>query len=118
MTGSPARSERLEEFVLEMVERAALEGKRCPTRFDIAREVVSSRVVPYMAGSSVPSVFKRLSLKGLISVSVYARNYRVVTILKGPNAGKTTLPPPFEGKPHTIIDGAATTRRYKSQMDD
>jgi len=61
-----------------VVEAAAAQGLRCPTR----KEAVAFH-----------NRASELAWQGFIKVEVYARNYRVVTILVGPYAGKSTKPP-------------------------
>lgn len=65
------------EHAFALLEQAAITGSRCPQG-----DVIPSRMVTALARA------------GHILVEVYVHNYRVVTILTGPNAGKETAPPP------------------------
>ena len=102
-----------EARVYSLVERAAIEGRRCPTNAEIAAYLSKSGLTTPLAGSSIPEYFRRLILQGLITVRIYAKNWRDVIILQGPHAGKTTLPPPHGGKPYAVIDQAERERRDK-----
>jgi hypothetical protein len=60
---------------------AAIKRERCPEN---GQRGLSSGIV------------RRLANDGLIKVEVFARNYRVVTILTGKHAGKRTKGPPYK----------------------
>src|SRR4051812_32076637 len=62
-----------------ILERAAVAGDRCP-----------------VGGTSglTSGLTTQLAIEGTIKIEIYARNFRRVTILVGPNAGKTTADPP------------------------
>ncbi|MCC8949302.1 hypothetical protein H8A97_30425 [Bradyrhizobium sp. Arg62] len=62
-----------------MLEQAAAGGLRCPV----------SRT-----GGLTSQLTSGLARAGKIRIDVYPHNWRVVTILTGQHAGKTTAPPP------------------------
>lgn len=64
------------------VEQAAVEGRRCPLN---SEGHINSKTLGDLAHA------------GKIRIEVFAHNWRVVTILCGPNAGKQTAPPPYAG---------------------
>lgn len=74
----------------DMLEEAAIAGARCPV----------SRVnglTSHLTGD--------LARSGKIRIDVYPHNYRVVTILVGPNAGRATAPPPNKTwRPYLTIE--------------
>lgn len=74
-----------------LLERAAVEGERCP----------QSR--PY--GPLAPRAAGQLARAGRIRVEIFQWNWRVVTILEGTNKGKHTArcPHPGSGKPYKVI---------------
>ena len=76
----------------------AIRGERCPT-------------ADQLAGLPPPS---ELAHAGKIRIEVFARNWRVVTILTGPHAGKSTMRDPAGvrgAKPYRVIDGSSLTTR-------
>jgi len=80
--------------------QAAKKGQRCP-------ENESGHVNSTRCG--------KLARDGLIKVEVFARNYRVVTILVGKDAGLKTAPPPYRvTQPKFIIDkqGGRALKRF------
>lgn len=80
-----------------MVCDAAEKRVRCPTNEEFL-----------WAGSRHDSV-PNLARRGLVRILVYARNYRVVEILSGEHAGKSTKPPAEGGRPYRIIDSGGST---------
>lgn len=79
--------------------KAAIAGERCPMNGSFG---VTS------AGMTA------LAWAGQIRVEVFSRNYRVVTILTGEHAGKTTAPCPEPGaKPYVIVDQNGTSQRRR-----
>jgi hypothetical protein len=73
-----------------MLERAAVNGFRCPVS---RTDGLTSQLTSELARS------------GQIRIDVYPHNYRVVTIMTGPNAGKSTAPPPKKDwKPYLTIE--------------
>lgn len=68
----------------------AVAGERCPTNDQMA-----------------PSAFSHLARQGRIRIRVFRLNYRVVDILVGEHAGKSTMDAPDRRrgeKPYKIID--------------
>lgn len=88
-------------FVFGLLERAALEGRRCPTLDEIGRAMHEAGVPGGPSGAT-----SALARDGRIRVEVFGKNYRVVTILTGPNAGKTTAPHSRYTKPYRVIDAS------------
>jgi hypothetical protein len=73
-----------------MLERAAVSGARCP----------QSRT-----NGLTSQLTSQLARAGHIRIDVYPQNWRVVTILKGPHAGKTTAPAPNKNwRPYLTIE--------------
>jgi hypothetical protein len=103
-----------EARVYALVERAVVEGKRCPTNAEIAADLNKSGLTKPIAATSVPGVFRQLIRRGMVTVRVYGNNWRDVVILQGTNAGKATLPPPHGGKPHIVLDPDERARRDKA----
>lgn len=85
-----------------VLERCAAAGERCPIN---ETQNINSTVV------------SALARVGRIKVEVSGRNWRTVTILKGPHAGKTTKPDPNSGHVYQTI-GITTewTPRHVSQI--
>jgi len=91
----PRHRKSREDFQAEIdaafisMERAAAKGVRCPVNKTF--DVTSYRTMA-------------LAKAGRIKIEVYAHNWRVVTILTGPHAGKTTAMPPYKhGRPYRTI---------------
>lgn len=82
-----------------MLEQAAVTGARCPVS---GADGLTSQLTGALARS------------GQIRIDVYPHNFRVVTILTGPHAGKATAPPPNKHwKPYlTIQEGSAPKKQY------
>lgn len=73
-----------------MLERAAVNGCRCPVS---RTDGLTSQLTTALARA------------GQIRIDVYPHNFRVVTILTGPNAGKSTAPPPNKNwRPYLTIE--------------
>lgn len=72
----------------EQLEEAAAQGLRCP-----------ENGVGHLRNGAV----SKLCRIGKVRSEVYRENYRVVTILHGPHAGKSTRRPPFIGEPYRVI---------------
>ena len=89
MTSSRAEHARRRRHTIEMVTRAALEGKRCPTNLELGC-----------------SVLPELAREGLFKIEVCGKNYRIVTILTGEHAGKKTAPHPHRSTPYVVIGPA------------
>lgn len=91
--------ERIEKC-FEAIVHAVISGQRCPENDTL--HVNTERC-------------RHLALAGRIKVEVFARNYRVVTILDGPHAGKKTAPAPYNvQKPKFVInkDGKTVFKMY------
>lgn len=97
------------DWVFGVLERAAVEGQRCPTNPEIAACLQKNGV--RAAAGSIPGVLRALVREGRIVVRVYGGNWRDVVIVTGPHAGKSTKGPPHGGKPYSVIDAAERTKR-------
>lgn len=91
-----------------MIVAAAREGRRCPetTRSDYIK---GERILIRGLARGAATI---LAAEGKIKVEIFARNFRRITILVGPHAGKATAAPPFGelAQPYRVIEGAATYR--------
>jgi hypothetical protein len=61
-----------------------------------------------------PGALSSLARAGKVRIEVFRHNWRIVTILEGPHAGKQTLRDPLLEKgarPYVVIDGATGPRR-------
>lgn len=72
-----------------ILEDAAVRGIRCPGR-DIADLQRNQAAV--------------LARAGLIRINISGHNYRQITILVGPHAGKSTAPHPMGYRPTRVLD--------------
>ena len=80
------------ENTFKRLEAAAAAGERCPQS-------------PPM-GTLSSAAAGQLARAGKIRIEIFMHNWRVVTIMEGPHAGKQTQPPPAGkggGKPYKII---------------
>jgi hypothetical protein len=94
------------EKVYELVERAAIRGERCPQNDELAAVATSG-----------PELLRALAKAGRLRIEVSGRNWRTVTILAGPHAGKRTQRDPMGGRhPHITIDGSGTHKVGKWSM--
>lgn len=88
------------ERLFAILEAAAIAGERCPIR----------EALPDSAGPSLRS----LAHGGLIRIEIFNLNFRRVTILVGPHAGKATADPPLMNgkrpKPYLVSDTGGTRR--------
>jgi len=76
---------------LALIEAAAVKGERCP------------QAKPFgPLDAAAPAALARA---GHIRIEIYMHNFRVVTIMEGPNKGKKTQAAPAKGtgKPYKII---------------
>lgn len=105
----------LEDVVFGILERAASEGRRCPTNIEVANEINFLLKNTRRAATSIPAIIQALVRRGLITVRIYGHNFREVVILEGPLAGKTTQRSPDGWEPYIIIDKAERDRRDKSR---
>lgn len=81
--------------VFALLEAAAASGARCPQAFELGQ-----------GGAGQVSI---LAHSGKIKVEVFAKNWRVVTILEGSHKGKKTAPPPFKNHgPYLVLDSDGT----------
>ena len=84
---APGKSlEQRKAEAFDLVVARAVAGARCPEN-----DEVGSNIMPQLARD------------GKIKIKVYALNWRVVTIMEGPHAGKTTMPAPAGQVPYRII---------------
>jgi hypothetical protein len=84
------------------IEAAVIKGERCPMNG---------------AGNVNSASLGVLARAGRIRIEVSAKNWRVVSILKGPHAGKSTAPPPGPSKPpYVIIGEGGRAHRIKSSI--
>lgn len=92
---------------LAMIVEAACDGARCPetTRSDYVK---GERVLIRGLARGAATV---LAAEGKIKVEIFARNFRRITILVGPHAGKATADPPFGklAQPYRVV----TTETYE-----
>ena len=72
-----------------LVQEAAAAGLRCPTNDHF---------------KSNGGALRELAYQGRIRIKVYAHNWRVVEIMEGPHAGKSTMRAPTSGPPYRVID--------------
>lgn len=87
------------ERTYALIEQAAIKGERCPQ--NDPHGPLSSDLVSALARA------------GRVRIEVYVHNFRVVTILTGPNAGKQTARPPRpkgaqRRDPYKVIDAKGT----------
>ena len=92
----PTYHERRRQGVFDRLVTCAVKGERCPI------------TGPGFRSDDVSA----LAHEGRIRVEITAHNWRTVTILEGPHAGKTTKPNPMPGRqPYVTVDGTGTRRR-------
>lgn len=65
------------EHCFAAIERAACEGARCPKNGEFGVDTIYTNT---------------LARQGRIKVEISGQNYRTITLLTGPNAGKRTRP--------------------------
>jgi hypothetical protein len=93
----------LMEATFAVIERAAVAGVRCPVT---GSDGLTSRLTTALATD------------GKIKIEVYPHNFRRVTILVGPNAGKTTADPPNPSwKPYKTIEKGHVPTTYRRRAD-
>lgn len=83
-------SEQAIERSFALIEEAALKGERAPQGHPHGP----------LGNGTVTALYRTGRIRG----AIYQNNWRVLTILTGPNAGKSTASPPTSGRPHLIID--------------
>jgi hypothetical protein len=84
----PKPSEKLIAEHFALFEYAAVRSLRCPKNS------------PF--GPIQSPVLRELYRRGMIKGEIYISNWRVITLLVGPNAGKSTATFPGAGKPYKI----------------
>lgn len=90
-------SERRQKEVWDELQRYAVAGLRCPPDAHIKER--GGEIV----GGLIRGAVNVLAHRGYIRVELFAHNFRRVTILKGPHAGKATASPTFgSGKPYKV----------------
>jgi hypothetical protein len=104
----------IKSLVFDTLVKAAREGRRCPTNFEIAEAVTSLSGGRPRAASGMPAVIQQLVRDGYVTVRVYGANFREVLIHQGPEAGKSTLPPSHGKQPYRVIDKMERERRDKA----
>lgn len=93
-----ARTEARIDADFALLERAAADGLRCPK--DSPHGPISRGTIPALIAD------------GRVRSEVYRQNWRVVTILTGPCAGKATAPYPGGGRPY-LVDGVHVERQRR-----
>ncbi len=93
-----------DDWVFSLIEKAVAEGHRCPTNPEIAA-FLCTHGHP-IASSSIPKIMRHLVRSERVIVHVYPRNWRVVIIRTGPQAGNATMSRPGGGEALMIIDQA------------
>lgn len=73
-----------------LIEAAAVKGERAP------------QGAPHgpLGNGTVTALYRAGRVRG----AIYSNNWRVLTILAGPNAGKSTMAAPAGARPHLILD--------------
>ena len=94
-------SEMRIEADFRLLEAAAVAGERCPQSW------------PH--GSIRSGTIAKLIDAGRIRSEVYAKNWRVVTILEGPNKGKSTESSPSLAAPY-LINGRRPGRPDRTRL--
>ena len=88
------------ERAFKVLEAAAVAGERCPCT-----------VGPNAMRAIGPGYVGALARAGRIRVEISSRNWRRVTLLTGPHAGKSTAPNPDpKARPYQIIDTGGPRR--------
>lgn len=100
----PKRPE-LAAAVFDILNDVAAKGGRCPTYFDFDR-YLSARGHPYLGTGAIVTSLAR---HGFVKVELYGKNWRVVEIAAGPNAGKRTAMHPTRcaNEPYRVIEAGA-----------
>lgn len=96
------RSQIGETEAFAMLEAAAASGARCPKS---GTDGLTSQLTAGLARA------------GKIRIDVYPHNWRVVTILTGPHAGKTTEPAPNKAwRPYLTIEKGSPPKPQYSRI--
>lgn len=77
----------------DALETVAITNGRCPTNEEIGRGVIAA-----------------IAASGRIKVEAFGRNFRRITILTGPRAGRMTMAPPGPWRPYKTVDKDGTHR--------
>lgn len=77
------------DATFDMLVLAAIKGERCPQS--------------YPFGPFHSHVTSALAKAGRIRIEIFKYNWRVITIMEGPHAGKQTAPSPEGGMPYRTI---------------
>lgn len=85
------------ERAFEVLQQCAIDGIRCPPS-------QGPRAHPSLKSADISALAKA----GRVRVEISGRNFRRVTILKGPNAGKATLEDPECGRVYLTLDAEGT----------
>lgn len=94
-----AKGDKLFDRICEIAER----GERCPTNEHLP-----------------PNGLSDLAREGRIRIEIFDRNWRIVTILVGAHAGKSTMRGPHirpDAKPYVTIDAGSPPRRATIPAD-
>ena len=75
------------DYIFNIIVKRAFKGERAP------------QIGEY---KSLPPVIATLAKQGRIKVEIYARNWRVIEILKGPSVGARTKEPSRVGEPYLV----------------
>lgn len=95
----PAIDQATLDRAFVVLEQAAIQGRRCPTSEDGMK----------------PFIVTALALSGQIRSEISARNWRQITILTGPHAGKKTAPNPLPKSTVYIVTDAHGVHRPRRQ---
>lgn len=106
------KRERARTQLLKLIEEAVLHKRRCPKNQELAEQL--SRQGISVAGQTIPGLMRKLVQEGRLVVRIYGNNWRDIEICEGPLAGRTTLPPPHGGKPHTVLDRGGRNRFWNA----
>lgn len=88
-----------QDEAFRLIESTAAAGDRCPQR----------TIIPSL-------MFCKLARQGKIRVRIFARNWRVVDVLVGPYAGRSTADDPQRRvgeKPYKVVDASAPALRVE-----
>jgi hypothetical protein len=105
---------RVEQKARETAKSIPLKFKKKTTYAAFLQAAVSDQRAPMNGTFGVDSsAARRLAFDGVIRIDVYAKNWRVVTILQGEHAGKhTQMPPHVCGPAYITITKDSASRRY------
>lgn len=78
--------------LFKWIEERAAKGERCPTLYEIRKRCTTNMPLTELADM------------GLIRIEVYGRNWRVIEIINGRNAGARTKEAPDGWEPYWVSD--------------